>query len=129
MPWPGGAGSDWVDDDRVRRSAWYLAGAFAFYYVQQRLWPAPAGVVVQGMVIGGLTALVAFGLALVYRANRIVNFAQGDLGGLPGALTVLLIAGPGWPYLLAVPTGILAGVALGALIEFLVIRRFFKAPR
>ena len=25
--------------------------------------------------------MVAMGLVLVYRANRIINFAQGDLGG------------------------------------------------
>ena len=71
--------------------------------IQQWLWPAPLGVVVQGVVIGGLTSLLAFGLALTYRSNRIINFATGDLGGAPAALGVLLIVGPGLPYFVAMP--------------------------
>jgi branched-chain amino acid transport system permease protein len=105
------------------------AGLLVAYGVQQRLWPAPLGVLVQGMVVGGLTALVSFGLILIYRANRIVNFAQGDLGAGPAVLAVMLIVGPGLPYFVAMPIGILAGVALGALVEFVFIRRFFNAPR
>ena len=38
-----------------------------------------------------LTALLAFGLAVVYRASRIVNFAQADLGFLPVSLSIGLI--------------------------------------
>ncbi len=106
-----------------------LAALIFFYFVLQRFWPAPFGVLVQGLIIGGLTALIAFGLALVYRSNRIINFAQGDLGGVPASLGVLLILGPGVPYLLAFPIAIAAGIALGALVEFVFIRRFFKAPR
>ncbi len=118
-----------VDDPRVRRVAGGIAGALAFYFVVQRFFPAPIGVYVQGMVIGGLTALIAFGLALVYRANRIINFAAGDLGGVPAALSVLLILGPGVNYFLAVPIGLSAAFALGGVVEFVFIRRFFRAPR
>jgi branched-chain amino acid transport system permease protein len=118
-----------LDEPRVRSAATAAAALLFFYFVQQRLWPAPAGVLIQGVVIGGLTALIAFGIALIYRANRIVNFAQGDLGAVPASLSVLLIVGPGVPYFLALPIGIAAGLLLGALVEFLLIRRFFKAPR
>ena len=118
-----------VDDQRVRSGLHALAGVLFFYFVVQWFWPSPMGVLVQGLVIGGLTALIAFGIALTYRANRIVNFAGGDLGSLPATLAVLLIVGPGLPYFLALPIGIAAAVVLGALIDFLLIRRFFKAPR
>ena len=118
-----------VDDLRVRRAATGLAACLFFYFVLQRFWPAPLGVIVQGLIIGGLTALIAFGLALVYRSNRIINFAQGDLGGVPASLGVLLILGPGVPYLLAFPIALVAGIVLGAFVEFVFIRRFFKAPR
>jgi branched-chain amino acid transport system permease protein len=118
-----------VNDPRIRTAATALASLLLFYWVVQRLWPAPIGVFVQGMVIGGLTALIAFGLALVYRANRIINFAAGDLGGVPAALSVLLILGPGVNYFLAVPIGIVCALALGGFVEFVFIRRFFKAPR
>jgi branched-chain amino acid transport system permease protein len=110
-------------------TAYGAAAALGYYWVLQRFWPAPAGVLLQGVVVGGLTALIAFGIALVYRANRIVSFAQGDLGGLPAALAVLLILGPGVPYVVALPIAIVAAIALGSLVEVLLIRRFFRAPR
>jgi branched-chain amino acid transport system permease protein len=118
-----------VEDARVRKGSTYAGIALFFYFAEQLFWPAPIGVLVQGVVIGGLTALIAFGIALIYRANRIVNFAQGDLGAVPASLAVLLIVGPGLPYLVALPIGIVAAVALGGIVEFLIIRRFFKAPR
>ncbi|HVM54711.1 MAG TPA: ABC transporter permease [Acidimicrobiales bacterium] len=122
-------GHGFIDDQRVRQAAGALAAVLAFYFVLQRFWPSPLGVLVQGLVIGGLTALLAFGIALIYRANRIVNFAGGDLGALPASLAVLLIVGPGVPYFLALPIGLAAAIVLGAVIDFLVIRRFFTAPR
>lgn len=125
----GGRVGGFLDNRYVRQGAYAIAGTLAFYWVTKRFWPAPIGVYVQGMVIGGLTALIAFGLALVYRANRIINFAQGDLGGVPAALSVLLILGPGVNYFLAVPIGLAAALVLGAFVEFVFIRRFFKAPR
>ena len=67
-----------------------------------RLLPAPAGMAFQGLILGLLGSLVAVGMALIYRANRILNFAQGDLGTAPTVLAVALVVygGPGttsWP--------------------------------
>lgn len=118
-----------VDDARVRSAAGAVGAGLIFLAVISWLWDPPAGVIVQGTIIGGLSALIAFGIALVYRANRIVNFAQGDLGAAPATLTVLLIVGPNVPYLLALPVMVAAAVALGAFVEFVIIRRFFRAPR
>jgi branched-chain amino acid transport system permease protein len=97
--------------------------------VLRQVWAVPWGVVVQGLVIGGLTSLVALGVALVYRANRIVNFAQGDLGAVPATLAVLLVMATGLPYLLGFAVGLAAAVVLGVLVETLIVRRFFNAPR
>jgi branched-chain amino acid transport system permease protein len=83
----------------------------------------------QGAALGGLYSLIALGIALVYRANRIINFAQGDIGGVPASLAVLLIAVVHWPYPLGILTGIAAGLVVGVLIEFVLIRRFSRAPR
>lgn len=119
-----------VDDDRARSAASALAGVLFLYLAVQWFWPSPIGVLVQGLVIGGLTALIAFGIALTYRANRIVNFAGGDLGALPASLAVLLMVSRfDVPYFLAVPAGLVTAVAIGALVDLLLIRRFFKAPR
>ena len=120
---------DMVENTRVRQSFTWIGAILLFYFVQQFLWPAPLGVMVQGMVIGGLTALISIGMALIYRANKIINFAQAELGAVPAALAVLLIVALGWPYPLAMAAGIVAAIILGGLVEYLLIRRFFKAPR
>jgi branched-chain amino acid transport system permease protein len=123
-------GRSFVDDRRVRTACNAVAGVLALYVAVQWWWPAPVGVLVQGLVIGGLTALVAFGIALTYRANRIVNFAGGDLGALPASLAVLLIVSDlHLPYFLAVAIGLAGAIVVGALVDFLLIRRFFTAPR
>jgi len=97
--------------------------------VQLLLFPMPSGLFLRGLVIGGLSALVSLGMALVYRSNRILNFAQGDLGGAPTMLVVMLMSAWGWSYWLAVPAGVVVAIALGAVVELAVIRRFSKAPR
>jgi ABC-type branched-subunit amino acid transport system ATPase component/ABC-type branched-subunit amino acid transport system permease subunit len=103
--------------------------ALAIIVVQLVVFPAPAGIVVRGLVVGGLTALIALGMALVYRANRIINFAQADLGLVPTVLTYLLLTEAGVPYPIAVVAGLVAAVALGAVTERVVIRRFAHSPR
>ena len=74
---------------------------------------------------------MAFGLALIYRSNKVINFAQADLGAVPASLAVALITLPafGWSFWVAVPLSLVVAVLLGALIEFVIIRRFNKAPR
>ena len=81
------------------------------------------------MLIGLLTAMVSVGMALVYRANRILNFAQADLGYIPASLSVMIVITSGLPWLVAFGAGFAAAVALGAACELLIIRRFFRAPR
>jgi ABC-type branched-subunit amino acid transport system ATPase component/ABC-type branched-subunit amino acid transport system permease subunit len=113
----------------VLRALVYLAGAGLFLVAVQVFWGPPAGIVVFGALVGGLTALISLGIALVYRANRILNFAQGDLGFAPASLAVLLIVSSGLSWLAAFVIGIVAAFVVGAVVEFVVIRRFFRAPR
>src|SRR5437763_15754280 len=51
----------------------------------------PLGVMLQGADRGLITALIAVGIALVYRTNNIINFAAAELGLVPATLTVLLV--------------------------------------
>jgi branched-chain amino acid transport system permease protein len=106
-----------------------LAPALVVVAVQMALFPTPLGISLQGVTIGLLGALVAVGMALIYRANRIVSFAQGDLGMVPAMLSVILVQRFAWHYLLGLGVGLVAGLVLGALVELAVIRRFFRAPR
>ncbi len=103
--------------------------ALAILLIQPILLPTGIGTWALGVVIGLLTALVALGLALIYRANRIINFAQGDLGTVPTTIAVGLIAVSGLPYLVGLVAGVGVAVLLGVVIEVFIVRRFFRAPR
>ena len=89
----------------------------------------PIPVQIQALVLGGINALFALGLVLIYRSNRIINFAQPSFGAA-GAIAFLLL----WheyqiPYALALPAGLIVAAALGALVELLLIRRFSQSTR
>lgn len=113
----------------ARRVQLVAAVVILVYVFVARIFPAPAAILFLGAVLGSLSALVAMGIVLIYRANRFINFAQGDLGALAALLGVLLVAQQGWPLLGGLAVGILAALLLGAVVEILFIRRFSKAPR
>jgi branched-chain amino acid transport system permease protein len=106
-------------------------GLGAAWPLAAHLLPAglPFGVVLLGVVLGALDALTAVGLVLVYRAARVVNFAQADIGGLAAGLAVVLVTGAHLPFLLAAPLGLGVALLTGWLMDATVVRRFFKAPR
>ncbi|MEL7206818.1 MAG: ABC transporter permease, partial [Actinomycetota bacterium] len=103
--------------------------ALAIVALQLLVFPMPAGVFVRGLTVGLLGALVAVGMALIFRANAIINFAQADLGSVPTALVVNLVVFSGLSYWLAFPLGLVAAAAVGAIVELAIIRRFFNASR
>ncbi len=115
--------------ERVRRLGAVLVPPAAILSVQVVLFPMPLGVSLQGFTIGLLVALLALGMALVYRANRVLNFAQADLGVVPTSLAAHLIVLSGLNWFLAMGIGLVAAAALGALVELAIVRRFFRAPR
>ncbi len=118
-----------VDRTDTRFALSAAACVFAFGVFVFILYAAPVSVLVIGLFPGLISALIAIGLVLVYRANRIVNFAQGELGGMAAVLAASLIVGPGWGFFPAAAVGLLVALVVGALIEIGVIRRFAKAPR
>jgi branched-chain amino acid transport system permease protein len=89
----------------------------------------PAGIILQGIIIGCLYALIAFGLILIYRANRLVSFAQAGLGSVPAVLALLLLAAHHWPYLIAIAIVLVGAALTGFLVEFVIMRRFANSPR
>src|SRR4029453_4981480 len=72
-------------------------------------------------------------------ANRIVNFAQGDLGAVPAIFAILLLAkdakgvAPDWmtglPYPVAFLLSLIGAIFLGFVVERTLINRFSRAPR
>lgn len=101
------------------------------YVVMNTVLPRglPPGIVLAGAVFGSLYALTAIGLVLIYRANRVVNFAQADIGAVAAVLAIQFRVNLGWNYFFAIPTGIVIAGTIGALVNAAIIRRFRNAPR
>ena len=122
---------NFTDNKHVREVFIFIAVVLGGFFLPQWLWgwTIPSHQIAYGVIIGSLTALTSFGLALVYRANKVINFAQADLGAVPASLAVGLVTVSMWSFWIAVPLALIASVALGSFVEFTVIRRFSKAPR
>jgi len=115
----------------LARAAGAALVPFALMVLGTRLaWPeVQAEVYLIGLVSGLVIGLIALALVIVYRANRIVNFAAADMGAAPAALVFMLYAAWGWNWWLVSAMGVVCSVLVGVLVEFLFLRRFFKAPR
>jgi branched-chain amino acid transport system permease protein len=92
-----------------------------------------SGLIVQllnGLASASSLFLVAAGLSLIFGVTRIVNFAHGSFFMLGTYIAYSLVERLGvsagfWPSVLMAA---LAVGVLGALIEFLLLRRIYKAP-
>ncbi|MDP2661487.1 MAG: branched-chain amino acid ABC transporter permease [Dehalococcoidia bacterium] len=75
-----------------------------------------------GLTLGSVYALVAFGLALVYRATSILNVAQGDFSMLGGMAAIFLAVGLSLPIPVAILGALLFVIAVALLMERFAIR-------
>jgi len=80
---------------------------------------------VNGLVIG----LLAMGIVLVNRSTRVINFAVANMGLVGSVLFALLVVRYHVPYWIALVIALLVGTAFGALVDLVVVRRLFTAPR
>ena len=83
---------------------------------------------VLGLVNGAVYGLMALGLVLVYKSSGIFNFAQGEFGTVAVYVLWLLLE-RGVPYILAIVLALGTAAAFGVLVERVVIRPLFDAPR
>jgi branched-chain amino acid transport system permease protein len=118
-----------VLDKLDRRRTVALGSIVAILAIQLIGFSMPLGNWIRGGVLGLLNAMLAVGIALIYRANRVVNFAQADLGSVPGAFASAFILFWNWPYLVSLGAGLIVAVLLGTTVEMVFIRRFRSAPR
>jgi branched-chain amino acid transport system permease protein len=86
-----------------------------------------ANQVVTGLATGGVYALVALGLVLIYKTSEVVNFAQGDLL-LVGAYTGWLLSEVGLPAPFSFVLTLVVVAGVGLLIERLVLRPLIGQP-
>ena len=122
-------------DPRLRAGLLGAGFAVAMLVFTQALLPGsdgsgtPPAILFTGLVAGLLNGLLAIGIVLIYRSSRIINFAQGALGGAGGVFTYNLATILHWPFLLAFTAGVLIAGAIGLIVELGFMRRFFNAPR
>src|SRR6478609_11762678 len=99
--------------DLVRRALGVAGPALAVIAVQLVLYPVSLGVWTQGVVAGLLNSLVVLGMMLVYRANRVVNFAQASIGTYPSALAIGLLLFGAPAIGVSIGMGAVAGLVVG----------------
>jgi ABC-type branched-subunit amino acid transport system permease subunit len=88
----------------------------------------PPSVLLEGIITGLNFGLLALGLVLIYRTNRVLNFAQGQLGVVGAVFLVKLHVDFGFNYVFSLLLALALAAAMGALCE-LVLRRLFNRPR
>jgi len=81
---------------------------------------------VNGIIMGGIYALIALGFVLIYKASKVLNFAQGDLV-MVGAFSFLALYNV-LPIWLAVLISIALAGLMGFLIEKAILRPLIGEP-
>jgi branched-chain amino acid transport system permease protein len=124
--------ADWTARQRrVYVGAGAAVAVLALWAVTSKIWPssAPLGLILQGVVFGTVDGLLAIGLVLIYRTNKIINFAYGAMGGVAGMLSVMLFKEAHINYFISMAIGLVTGLFVGAVVEVFVVRRFSNATR
>ncbi|MCW2666023.1 MAG: livH 9 [Frankiales bacterium] len=88
--------------------------------------------VISGAINGAVYGLLGLGLVLLYKSNRIFNFAQGEFASVAAFTTYAGTAGfglPKMPYVFAAILGVSAAVVVALLTERLVVQPLFNQPK
>lgn len=86
-------------------------------------------VVFDGVIQGFVYGLLAMSIVLIYRSTKVINFAVGNMGLVGAGLLVICDVNYGFPFWVSVAIALVVGTLYGAIIELVVIRRLFRAPR
>jgi branched-chain amino acid transport system permease protein len=74
-----------------------------------------------GLTLGFVYAAFALALVLIWRSTRIINFAQAPMAMIT-TYVALLIIDAGYSYWVAFAVALVAGLALGAVVERVIVR-------
>jgi branched-chain amino acid transport system permease protein len=83
---------------------------------------------VNGLLVGGVYALIAVGVVFIYRAIRVFNFAVGEMLVFGAFIAWGCVAILNLPFILALFIAILGSIVLGLLIERLLMRPLIGQP-
>ncbi|HEX9683762.1 MAG TPA: branched-chain amino acid ABC transporter permease [Acidimicrobiales bacterium] len=93
-------------------------------------------VLVFGLQDGAIIAFVGLGIALVFKATRIINFGQGELGTVPAFAALLMmssfdldrtVSDSTFVLIVATLLAVALGAGLGVLMNVIVVRRLASA--
>jgi branched-chain amino acid transport system permease protein len=83
--------------------------------------------VLQGVLLGGLYALFACGLSLMFGVMRIINLAHGDLAVLSAYIVLIISTATGMTPWLAMPLAVVAMALLGYVLQRTLLQRSLRA--
>jgi branched-chain amino acid transport system permease protein len=84
-------------------------------------------VIVLGLIAGGIYAIFAVGIVLLYRGTGVLNFAGGELGTAGLFVASYLVTDRGAPWIVGALAAIAFVALLAAAFEFLLVRRSVDA--
>ena len=84
--------------------------------------------VISGLVIGSIYSAVALGFVIIYKATRVVNFAQGELLMVGAYVCYAFLVQMHVPFWAALLLTILFGMVLALFIERLILRPMIGEP-
>ena len=82
--------------------------------------------VIQGILQGGIYALIACGLSLAFGVMRVVNLAHGDLAVCGAYLALVISTGLGVPVWYTLPLVLPAAFIVGVGLQVLLLRRALR---
>ena len=85
-------------------------------------------VIISGLTLGSLYALVGLGFVIIYRATKVVNFAQGEMMMLGAMLALYFYDDLALPYIAAVLLALVGSAVFGAGLERVAYRPLLNAP-
>jgi len=100
-----------------------IAGAIALATVSGEEREKILRAVIDGVLLGGVYAIVALGVVVVYKASKVFNLAHGGLLMLLAYVLWWLLASRGLPVWLSVILLLAAGMCLGWAIDRFLMRR------
>ena len=84
--------------------------------------------VISGLVIGSIYSAVALGFVVIYKATRVVNFAQGELLMVGAYVCFAFLVQMHVPFWAALLLTILFGMVLAMFVERLILRPMIGEP-
>jgi branched-chain amino acid transport system permease protein len=83
---------------------------------------------INGLSNGAILALAALGFVLIYKATGVINFAQGEFLLISAFVVWFILVELNLPWVVGIAIAVLVAIALGVVIERLILRPMVGEP-